>query len=587
MRIASHYVALALAVAAGCSSSKPISNAQPNTRIANAIDLGSVSPDSTYDFIVGIESQNQPLLHKFLDQQQLTGDSLGPDDFADRFSVSAAEYLRVASWLRAHDMTITRLVKGRNTISVHATAAAIESAFGAQLHNFSDAQGKFTASIEGLTISSEVSGSISGFAGGFDGSPDWFSHMRRAIGSTRGNTGVHSNAIPTATGMDGSFRAAELETLYGTSALTMPGKGQTVVILGAVAPPQTADINEYFTTSKPYGLTAVPAGSYMQDLVGGPALEPDGGEGDENTLDADMVLAFAPYASVKHVITATSGAGFFLDGIAHIVDTYTGGTNQAIAVTVSYGSCERGSSSEMPVLNAMLAQAKAAGQTWFFAAGDAGTDGCRNGPGNTIVSAGWPASSPYVVGVGGTDILKTPTTTPITGEQVWNENDNKDGEYFGVTFGGAGGGGVSEVQAKPAFQTGVGPGAGDSSRDEPDVSALGGSPGVEIFVTPQGQAQAAEPIAGTSAATPMWAGMWALIAQAKGLTSITNGLEQIYALGKADQTLTTGQSFNDITIGNNGGPGDEPTGGYPAGKGYDLATGWGTPNVPAIIANWK
>lgn len=522
MRIASNYVALALAVAAGCSSSKPVSNAQPSGRIANAIDLGSVSPDSTYDFIVAIESQNQPLLHKFLEQQQITGETVGPTEFADRFSVSAAEYLRVASWLRAHDMTITRMVKARNTISVHATAAAIESAFGAQLHNFSDAQGKFVESVVGLTISSDVSGSVGGITGDFDGSAPWFSHMRHAV-SHNPDAGAVNGDVAKGTGFDKSFQAANLESLYNTSAITMPGMGESVVILGAVGVPAKGDLDAYFTTDKPYGLTAIPTGSYTVDNLGGQPREPDSGEGEENTLDAEMVLAFAPYATVHHVITATNSGALFIDGATHILDTYPG----AVAVSVSYGGCERSSAGEMPVLNAILAQAKAAGQTWFFASGDNGTDGCRNGPGNTVASVGWPASSPYAVGVGGTDIAATPTTTPITGEQVWNEFDLNMNGYFGDTFGGGGGGGVSEAQLKPAFQTGVGPGASDGSRDEPDVSALGGSPGVELLITnPQTGAVEATNIAGTSAATPMWAGMWALIAQAKGFTTLPNGLEK-------------------------------------------------------------
>jgi kumamolisin len=580
MRIASNYVALAFVAAVGCSSSKPISNAQPTGRINGATDLGSVAPDSTYDFIVGIESQNTSLLHKFLSEQTRTGDTLGPIDFADRFSVSAAEYGRVVTWLRSQGMQVTRTVQGRNSVSVHATAAAIERAFGAQLHDYSDADGKFTASVSGLTISPEVSGSVSGLAGGFDGALDWKSHLVKPSAYGVPSSTPTPKAVP-GKGASGTYQAAELETLYNTSALSMPGLGQTIVILGAVIAPTQADMTQYFTTNKPYGLTTYP-GHYSVDNLGGAPREPDGGEGGENTLDIDMVMAFAPYATVHHVITATSQAGFFLDGITHIVDTYTQPSNMAIAVTVSYGSCERGSAGEMPILNAILAQAKAAGQTWFFAAGDSGTDGCRNGPGNTVVSAGWPASSPYAVGVGGTDISAIAgATTPASGEIPWNDNDLTISFFGPAKFGGAGGGGVSESLDKPAFQTGVGPGKNDNSRDEPDVAALGGNPGVEIWmVDPSTGAETAEPTAGTSAATPMWAGIWALIAQAKSLTSINNGLEQIYKLGAA------GKGFNDITYGNNGGPGDQATGGYPAMAGYDLATGWGTPNVPEIIANW-
>jgi kumamolisin len=208
-------------------------------------------------------------------------------------------------------------------------------------------------------------------------------------------------------------------------------------------------------------------------------------------------------------------------------------------------------------------QAKAQGQTWFFASGDDGSDGCRNGSGNKVASAGWPASSPYVVGVGGTQL--SATGGAATGEVSWDS--------WGGEFNGAGGGGASESLDKPAYQTGVSP--NDGARDEPDVAALGGPPGVEIYID-----AAPTLIAGTSAATPMWAGVWALIGQGHNLTTISNGLEQIYSLGKAKSA-----GFVDITSGSNGGPGDTVAGGYPTATGYDLATGWGTPNVAALIAS--
>jgi kumamolisin len=76
----------------------------------------------------------------------------------------------------------------------------------------------------------------------------------------------------------------------------------------------------------------------------------------------------------------------------------------------------------------------------------------------------------------------------------------------------------------------------------------------------------------------MWAGIWSLLLQAKSPTGISTGLESLYTLGKA------GQGFHDITSGNNS---DGSTPGFNAGVGYDLATGWGSPNVPSLITNWK
>jgi kumamolisin len=263
-----------------------------------------------------------------------------------------------------------------------------------------------------------------------------------------------------------------------------------------------------------------------------------------------MVLALAPKASIVHVLTATNSPGLFTDGIAYIVNQLP----QAHAVSVSYGSCERGAAPEMPVVNALLQQAKAQGQIWFFASGDSGTDGCRDGAGNKILSAGWPASSPYAIGVGGEQLAVDGT------EQAW-----------GATGGGGGGGGPSESLDKPAFQVGVTP--NDGARDEPDVVALAGSPGV--LQVQSGQLSGSE---GTSAAAPMWAAMWALLDQSQGGKGLPNGIERLYVLGKS------GTGFRDIIKGTNG---DGTTPGFPALKGFDLATGWGAPNLSGLIAAWS
>jgi kumamolisin len=117
----------------------------------------------------------------------------------------------------------------------------------------------------------------------------------------------------------------------------------------------------------------------------------------------------------------------------------------------------------------------------------------------------------------------------------------------------------------------VGPYPNDGVRDQPDIAALGGPPGVAVFA--QGQTFASE---GTSASTPMWAAAWAVLDQVKmGGKGIFNGHERIYQLA--------GTGFQDITSGNNS---DGVTPGYSALPGYDLATGWGTPNLASLIAAW-
>src|SRR5262249_54822811 len=110
-----------------------------------------------------------------------------------------------------------------------------------------------------------------------------------------------------------------------------------------------------------------------------------------------------------------------------------------------------------------------------------------------------PASSPSVLGVGGTEI------------------DGSGAERTWGVRGGAGGGGSSESLDKPAYQVGVGPSAGDGARDEPDVSALAGSPGVEVYT--HGPA--------VGAAAPRGAAMWAHIDQSRGGGGLPRGMESL------------------------------------------------------------
>jgi kumamolisin len=271
-------------------------------------------------------------------------------------------------------------------------------------------------------------------------------------------------------------------------------------------------------------------------------------------LDAEMVLSMAPLANVVHVIAATNSPGLFTDGISYIVNQ----VSQAHAVTVSYGGCERGAAQETAVMNTLFQQAQAEGQQWFFASGDTGTDGCRDGAGNKHITAGWPTSSPYIVGVGGTEIGNG------GGEIAWNQNSAKNGES-------AGGGAPSEIFSKPAYQMGKTP--NDNARDTPDIAAIAGGGGVFIAYHNQHGT-----VGGTSAAAPVCAGAWALVDQGKGGKGITDALTKIYGL------TTASGAFNDVTVGDNGGP-DGKSAGFPAGAGYDLATGLGSPNVAKLITN--
>lgn len=192
------------------------------------------------------------------------------------------------------------------------------------------------------------------------------------------------------------------------------------------------------------------------------------------------------------------------------------------------------------------------GVTVLSASGDNGsTDGSTSG--NPTVD--FPASSPFLVGCGGTKL--TLSGASISSEQTWNELSSNEG---------ATGGGVSEAFALPGFQQSAKvPKApnGFAGRGVPDVAG-DADPATGYNVVVDGQQSV---IGGTSAVAPLWAGLFALINQSLG-TNVGYVNPLLYS-AKAEA------AFHDITAGNNGT--------YSAGLGWDACTGLGSPNGAALL----
>jgi kumamolisin len=438
----------------------------------------------------------------------------------------------------AHGFEVVQESPSRTSLNIRGTVASIEKAFGTRLDEYQDSRGRFRAPATALQLDATFSRVVVAMMGLDDALlPQPLAHPPPP------NAPQANNGSQTPPDLEARYGVDVAGTMYGVH-----GEGQTLAILGAGDPPSlTKDIDPFVNKYKPL-VSFDRTTQYTQILLGGPNRDPDTlaqTEYGENVLDIDMAMGMAPAASVIHVITATNSY-LFEQGIPYIVNQIP----QAHAVSVSYGSCERGAAEfELITLDQLFQQAKAQGQQWFFATGDNGTDGCQDMTSNAILSPGWPTTSIYVMGVGGTQLSAGV-------EQAWTD----------------GGGGQSEIVDKPAYQDGIGPYPNDGVRDTPDVAALAGNPGVTIYA--QGAAQPGWQ--GTSVATPLFASTWVLLDQSQGGHGLRNSHEEIYKLGAA------GLGFHDITKGNNGGA----TPGYNALPGYDLATGWGSPDLPSLIANW-
>ncbi|MBV8194380.1 MAG: hypothetical protein JOY80_02510, partial [Candidatus Dormibacteraeota bacterium] len=187
------------------------------------------------------------------------------------------------------------------------------------------------------------------------------------------------------------------------------------------------------------------------------------------------------------------------------------------------------------------------------AAGDAGS---ADAQADARQHPGFPASSPHVWACGGTTLLAT--RTRILSETVWNELARGQG---------AAGSGVSGLFAPPAYQlrAGIHPRSADSGRvgrGLPDASGVA-DPVTGWNVLALGRLRTT---GGTSAVAPMYTALWTLVGALRG-GRIGMPHPALYA--------TRRPAFNDIRKGDTGGP-------YSAARGWDAASGWGSPNGRAI-----
>jgi subtilase family serine protease len=186
----------------------------------------------------------------------------------------------------------------------------------------------------------------------------------------------------------------------------------------------------------------------------------------------------------------------------------------------------------------------------------------------------FPCSDPEVTCVGGTTVQDA-STGDYGSETVWADGSdptNPEGS----------GGGISQLFNRPPWQTGPGTdnsySAADNGRMVPDVSAdADPQTGYAVFIVNVHLVGEDDEYGGTSAAAPLWSGLIALLVQSVG-RRIGFFNPTLYALG-AQAASFPAAPFHDITTGNNLY--------YPATPGYDLATGWGTPDGAALAADLK
>ncbi len=485
--------------------------------------------------------------------ETLTSAQLGARYGADPADVSLATQV-----LGGYGLTVTDSRPESRRLKVTGTIAALSAAFGTTLTQVAsphpDGSGMVVHRYRsgGLSVPAQLAGIVTAVLG-LDTRPQARPHFRK-LGDRR--TAAPGSAAPTAPGAapaPGPLTAVQVAGFYDFPAGTN-GTGQTIAIIELGGGYNTGDLSTYF------GGLGLPTPSVTAVGVDGGSNSPGQAADGEVELDIEVAGAVAPGAAQVVYFAPNTDQGF-IDAISDAVHA----TPAPIVVSISWGGPENSwAAQSMTAMDSAIADAAVLGTTVTVAAGDNGSSDDPNNP-NGPVQVDFPASSPHALACGGTELTGNTSTYTITSEVVWNEIANNEG---------ATGGGVSAVYPLPSWQVNAGVPLSASGtatspgRGVPDVAG-NADPVTGYQVIVDGNP---EPVGGTSAVAPLWAGLIARLAQATGKKF---GLLQplIYA-GALPGTDVPG--FNDIVSGNNGA--------YSAGPGWDPCTGLGSPDGQALLS---
>ncbi len=505
--------------------------------------LGWRGGDAAAQLAMSVSTPGSPEYRHFLTAAQ----------FRQQFAPSQTAVSAVQRWLRDGGFTLDYTPANSHYVAAEGTVAQANQAFAVTLSKYTVQGLTLRAPDRLLSVPSTLASTVAGVVGlddsaalvhydhvdappaaAFVNAPPCSTYW--AEKSTATTSGADGTAIPTAYGSfqpwaPCGYTPSQLQGGYGVASAIAGGTngaGQTVAIIDAYASPTIlADANQY---SSLHGLPLLTGSQFSQLVAPGtfrqpqnPAQNPQGWYGEE-TLDVEAVHSMAPGANILYVGAANNYAD--LDAaLNHVVDSHL-----ATIVTNSYGfSTEALPPGYIKPYNDTLIQAAATGIGVYFSSGDSG-DETSGVPGATP-TPDWPASSPWVTAVGGTSLAVGAANNYLfeTGWQTGNSRltsgawaPTPPGSYL---YGS--GGGTSRLFPQPAYQAGVVPDSmsrtygGAPMRVVPDIAALGDpNTGMLIGQTqtfPDGTTRYSEyRIGGTSLASPLTAGLMALVQQQAG-----------------------------------------------------------------------
>ena len=545
--------------------------------IGGQLELGPAAPDlpmSRMILSLKLRPGGRAALRRFLRDvhdpaSPEFGRYLTPEQFGRRFGLSDEDLATVTGWLQRHGFVVEAVGKGRTWINFSGTAAQVEEAFQTSMREYAAGGRLHRANATPVSLPSD----IAVLSRGPVSLHDFHSHPL-IVHAPNASDGFGRIALA----------PADLWTIYNVQPLLdggTTGQGTSIAIVGR------SDINleDVRQFRRHFGLPDNDPVFINNGSNPGNLLFDEEGEG---ALDVEWSGAMAPEATINFVISSSTATTDGVDLSAqYIVDQ-----NLSPVMSASFGNCELNvGDAENAFFDDLWAQAASQGISVFVASGDSGVAGCDPDLLDTasgIAGVNALASPPNSTAVGGTQLLSTSSlywsstpdpTTQATAlsyvpEQAWNESGNAVGGFGLVSTGG----GRSRMYPKPDWQVGSGV-KDDGTRDLPDVALTSAVLHAPYLTFVDGQAV---PVGGTSASSPAFAGLIALIVQKTGARQ-GNVNPTLYTLGSDQYDLHGPVVFHDVILGDDWVPGQT---GFSAKPGYDMTTGLGSVDAAAMAAAW-
>jgi kumamolisin len=488
----------------------------------------------------------------------ITAVGLDDDEFEALYAADPADIQRVVAFAERSRLTVLDASPVKRSVLMRGSAKDVMSAFNVKLRRYRAGEETFRGRSGVVRVPADLADVVEAVFG-LDDRQVGFPHLRsnRAIGRAAIDV-ARTTGLPAFT-----YLPPTVADIYRFPAGTT-GEGQCIAILCFNFPDShggysRAALKTYFEQ-----VLGLPLPEIVDVVVHGQGNDPGGAEGDaedpfdttiEVMLDVQMAGGCAPRAKLVAYFTRFTEQGW-VDALNTIV---TDSTHRPSVISISYGNPEDDphsswTASAIAKVNEAFRAAAAKGITICCASGD---DGSRDQGTAGTTNTDFPASSPYVLGCGGTRLVAS--NGVVHEEVVWNDGP-----------GSATGGGVSRCFPVPKYQQHANvPLSADpdrrSGRGVPDVSGIADPNTGVVIISADGVHLSV--VGGTSVTAPMWSALVARLNEAVG-----------GRLGFLNPTLYSLQHLGvlrDITYGDNGA--------YGAAVGWDACTGLGSPDGTNLL----